>query len=119
MTEQAKKYDENKPLLLTWPRSFLVIGMVSSLGKAKYGKDTNYLMGDTLGVQRPLEAAMRHIMQFMSGQTNDNESGLCHLAHAACSILMSLEIFLSRPEKDDRFYTTEWHYENCKPTKES
>ena len=104
---EAKKFDGGKPLLATWPRAMLLIGKVSALGKVKYGHDMNYVMGDTLGTQRPLEAGLRHIYQFLAGETYDDESDVCHLAHAACEILMSLEIFLSRPDADTRVYKSE------------
>ena len=38
-----------------------------------------------------LAAAMRHIVSFAKGQEEDPESGLHHLAHAACCLLFILE----------------------------
>jgi hypothetical protein len=91
----------------------LYIGTISYDGKVKYKHDQNYLMGDTLGTARAIEAGLRHIYQFLAGETYDKESGKNHLGHAACEVLMALEIFLSRPDRDTRFYTTPWDYEEA------
>ncbi len=52
---------------------------------------------------RPLAAAMRHIMAFNDGEDKDPESGLSHLAHAACCIMFLLEFEKTHPELDDRY----------------
>lgn len=36
------------------------------------------------------DAALRHFTSWLSGERNDPESGLSHLAHAACNILILL-----------------------------
>ena len=52
---------------------------------------------------RPLSAAMRHITAFNAGEDKDPESGLSHLAHAACCIMFLLEFEKTRKELDDRY----------------
>jgi hypothetical protein len=48
------------------------------------------------GHARYVDAALRHLHAYASGEANDPESGLPHLAHAACSVLFALEL---RPVK--------------------
>jgi hypothetical protein len=50
---------------------------------------------------------MRHIMAFNDGEDKDPESGLSHLAHAACCIMFLLEFEKTHQELDDRFKPTE------------
>ena len=52
---------------------------------------------------RPLSAAMRHITAFNAGEDKDPESGLSHLAHAACCIMFLLEFEKTHKELDDRY----------------
>ena len=44
------------------------------------------------GHDRYVAAALRHLHAHAGGETLDEESGLPHLAHAACSILFALEL---------------------------
>ena len=60
-------------------------------------------MARRLCLVRPLAAAMRHIMAFNDGEDKDPESGLSHLAHAACCIMFLLEFEKTHPELDDRY----------------
>jgi hypothetical protein len=52
---------------------------------------------------RPLAAAMRHLTAFNDGEDKDPESGLSHLAHAACCIMFLLEFEKTHKELDDRY----------------
>ena len=51
---------------------------------------------------RVFSAAMRHLFAWLSGQDKDSETGLSHLAHAACCIMFLLEFAVTKPELDDR-----------------
>jgi len=42
--------------------------------------------------KRYFDAALRHIIAWHGGEINDPESGLPHLAHAACCVLFLLEL---------------------------
>lgn len=53
-------------------------------------------------VTRSCAAALRHIFLFLSGETNDEESGLSHLAHAICDLEHAVYDMKYRPENDDR-----------------
>ena len=112
---EATKFDAGKPLLATWPRAMLLVGAISALGKAKYKDDCNFLFGDSLGTKRTAEAALRHIYQYLSGETYDDESSKHHIAHAICELLMLLEIELSVPQGDTRYHKTPQTITGTKP----
>ena len=69
-------------------------------GAAKYSE------GNWKGVEpvRYKDAAMRHLVAYMNGEKNDEESGLPHLAHLACCVLFLLwqekrsEVAIKPPE---------------------
>lgn len=51
---------------------------------------------------RYFAAALRHLFAYAKGEDRDPESGLRHLAHAACSVLFLLEADVSNLGEDDR-----------------
>jgi formamidopyrimidine-DNA glycosylase len=56
-------------------------------------------------VRKVLAAALRHIYAHLRGETLDKESGLAHLAHAGCAVMMGAWLY-RHPEaqkEDDRF----------------
>ena len=82
------------------PRSALLAeALVLDYGAKKYGRD-NWRNG--LKFSRALDAALRHILAFNSGEDNDPETGLSHLAHARCNLAFLLEYLTTHPELDDR-----------------
>lgn len=70
----------------------------------KYGADKyaarNWEKGLAWG--RLLAAALRHLAAWGRGQNNDPESGLPHLSHAACCVLMLLALSRRGVGADDR-----------------
>ena len=48
-----------------------------------------------------VEAAWRHILEHLEGRLDDGESGELHLAHAATSLLMAIEIIETNKEKEN------------------
>ncbi len=58
-------------------------------GKKKYGSWTGW-HGIPNGGERLFESAMRHGIEYALGNRIDPESGLHHLAHMACDVLMVL-----------------------------
>jgi hypothetical protein len=97
---QGSKNDVGKVQLDLLPRIALVkIARVLEHGATKYGR-LNYQKG--LAWRRCAGAALRHLFSWISGETNDPESGLNHLAHCACSLMFLLEYETTRPELDDR-----------------
>ena len=102
------KFDNNKPSLSLIPnKPLLEIARVLDFGSRKYSAH-NWREG--IEQDRLLSAALRHIYANNEGETVDAESGLNHLAHAACCILFALEEQL-RPESykafDNRFDATQ------------
>ena len=83
------KFDLGKPRMsLLSADALLEIGKVAGLGAAKYG-DHNWRNG--MKWSRLLDAAQRHILSWQNGQTNDEESSVSHLAHAAWNLMALLE----------------------------
>ena len=97
----ALKFDQNKlPLNLLSTEAMNQTAAVLAFGAQKYAAH-NWRAGFTWS--RPLAAAMRHITAFNDGEDRDPESGLSHLAHAACCIMFLLEFEKTHPHLDDRY----------------
>jgi hypothetical protein len=93
------KHDEGKDTWSVMPWGALREALkVMQFGWHKYGRDNWKRVNN--GKERFTEAAMRHLIAAMDGEDNDAESGLPHLAHAACSVLFAL-YFKNRYEKGD------------------
>lgn len=97
----ALKFDEGKlPLHLLSTEAMNQTAAVLAFGADKYAEH-NWRKG--FAWSRPLAAAMRHITAFNAGEDKDPESGLSHLAHAACCIMFLLEFEKTHRELDDRY----------------
>ena len=84
----ATKNDSGKdPWHLLPFDALLVVVQVLRHGAATYG-DRNWETG--LDYSRCFSAAMRHLTAWWAGEDNDPETGLSHLAHAACCLLFLL-----------------------------
>ena len=85
------KADQGKPgwHLLPWLAAELVV-KVLDYGAKKYAPDNWRKVTDA--ETRYWDAALRHLTAWARGEKLDPESGLPHLAHAACSILFLLEL---------------------------
>jgi len=100
-TGTALKFDDGKlPLHLLSTEAMNQTAAVLAFGAKKYAEH-NWRKGFVWS--RPLSAAMRHITAFNAGEDKDPESGLSHLAHAACCIMFLLEFEKTRKELDDRY----------------
>lgn len=100
-TGSALKFDSGKlPLHLLSTEAMNQTAAVLAFGADKYAEH-NWRKGFVWS--RPLSAAMRHITAFNAGEDKDPESGLSHLAHAACCIMFLLEFEKTRKELDDRY----------------
>lgn len=98
---QGVKHDNGKPDLSMISLELVEeVAKVRMFGAKKYARD-NWKKG--FNVTRSLAAALRHIFAFLSGETNDPESGLPHLAHAVCSIEHAIYTMKHKPELDDRY----------------
>ena len=90
-TPGAWKDDAGKVRLDLLP--FLALEDVARVlehGAAKYSEQGWREVPD--GRARYLAATLRHLSAHMRGEVKDPESGLPHLAHAACSLLFALEL---------------------------
>ena len=97
----AMKFDTDKlPVNLLSSEALLQTAAVLKFGADKYHAHN---WRDGFAWSRPLAAAMRHIMAYNDGEDKDPESGLSHLAHAACCIMFLLEFEKTHPELDDRY----------------
>lgn len=89
-----------KPPLAYVPlRALWETGKVMGLGAEKY---TPYNWAGGIRYTRLISAAMRHIVQFACGDDLDEETGISHIIHAICSLMMLHEMYLDRPDLDDR-----------------
>lgn len=64
------------------------VAEVSTFGAEKYGENT----WQEVEIERYRDAFFRHLLDWMSGEEYDDESGLKSLAHAAWNILAILEL---------------------------
>jgi hypothetical protein len=92
------KLDSGKRRLsLIEPKFIQTLGDVITFGAEKYAPGNWRLCEDT---SRYKDALLRHIYAYLSGEQQDQETSLSHLAHAACN-LMFLQYFdnLKKEEK--------------------
>lgn len=90
------KYDAKKPRFdLVPPTALLEVARVMTYGAQKYGND-NYLKGEMIAPARLIAACMRHVNAALRDEATDPETGLLHLAHAAASLLMAVEVIERR-----------------------
>ena len=76
------------------------VSSVFMFGASKY-QEYNYRGG--FKYSRLFNASLRHLFAFWKGENNDKESGLPHLAHAVCCILMLLQNILESKGTDNRY----------------
>lgn len=109
----AKKFDEGKPRYdLIPPLAVEAAAQVFGFGAAKYG-DRNWEQGLDFG--RLKGALHRHVEAWWMGEEDDPESGLPHLGHAMCCLMMlteealngnyELDVIDDRPATDRRTRT--------------
>ncbi|WP_266156768.1 dATP/dGTP diphosphohydrolase domain-containing protein [Dyella silvatica] len=72
---------------------------VFDYGRKKYA-EWNWAKG--MPWSAPMACAIRHCLAILDGEENDPESGLPHLAHVKCNLLMLLTFTGTYPEGDDR-----------------
>ena len=94
---QGRKNDAGKPRLdLLPPKAILAIGEVMTYGAAKYGP--NNWQG--VAPERYTAALLRHLMAYMDGQEQDEESGLPHLWHVLTNAALAVAITERRREEE-------------------
>jgi hypothetical protein len=89
--DQSAKADAGKPdLTLVPPQILFEIEKVRAYGTAKYGDRDNW---KKVSLERYWQATLRHILASWSDVgAVDTESGLKHIAHAACNLAFIFEI---------------------------
>lgn len=88
------KYDDGKPrmdlLLSGCPNALEQVAQILTFGAQKYAAHSWQTVPQ--GEERYLAALLRHLTAHSKGEKNDPESGMSHLAHAACNTLFILEL---------------------------
>lgn len=90
--------DPRKPPLSLVTRTFIwAVAQVLGVGASKYSRG-NWARG--MSYSQTIDGVLRHVTAWMSGETYDPETGLNHLAHAACG-LMFIVTFQEGPRADE------------------
>jgi hypothetical protein len=98
-----KKFDVGKAEMhLLPPEALLGAAAVMGYGAKKYAAH-NWRKATTWN--RYYDAAMRHLVAWQTGEDLDPESGLPHLDHALCCLLMLSSLEKSKLGEDDRWRT--------------
>jgi hypothetical protein len=87
MDTKFKKFDNGKcDYSLLEPLVVDLYCKVAQMGAAKYSRDNwkNMTLEDE---NRIMGALLRHLMAYKSGELNDQESGLSHLAHVIWNVV--------------------------------
>lgn len=101
ITVGGTKHDSGKPDLSLVPRVALEeIAKALMHGEKKYGR-YNFLKG--FDSNRLIAATLRHVYAWNSGEDNDPESGLSHIAHALAGLSMLLDCQRVGTLTDGRF----------------
>lgn len=101
VSRSGTKNDTNKPPISLLDRDFLEgAAQVMAFGANKYDR-YNWTLG--IKYSRLIDAAMRHIIAYYSGEDIDPESGLPHIDHAAANLNMLRGMMRLHPEMDDRY----------------
>jgi len=83
---EGKHFDDGKPRVdLISPAALIALGNVLGYGAKKYG-DKNWLGG--IAWTKLYGSALRHLIAWRAGTDQDPESGLPHLDHALCNVMM-------------------------------
>lgn len=93
--------DINKPRISLLPYELVwETAKAMSYGAKKYST-WNYREG--IDVLFLIDAAQRHIIQFVNGEDVDEESQTHHLGNAASNLGMALWMCYNKPERDNRW----------------
>jgi hypothetical protein len=99
--ELGVKFDSNKPQWSLLPFEALeeVVEVLTS-GAQKYAPDNWKYVPNADA--RYMDAAFRHMAQYMQGEQHDEETGNNHLAHAVCCLLFKL--WFDRQQEKEELY---------------
>lgn len=100
MLAEGRKDDGGKmPMELIAPELMVALSQVLRFGAEKYAP-RNWEKG--MDWSRVYGAAQRHMWAWWARQDTDEETGLSHLAHAACCVMFLLAYEERKAGKDDR-----------------
>jgi hypothetical protein len=100
-TTGGTKHDAHKPDLSLVPLVAIEqLAQALMYGEKKYGR-YNYTKG--FNSNRLIAATLRHVHAWNSGEDNDKESGLSHIAHALAGLSMLLDCQRVGTLTDGRF----------------
>jgi predicted HAD superfamily Cof-like phosphohydrolase len=95
---EGVKHDQGKPRMELLPLDALTeVARVLTFGAVKYGPDNWRRLADLQ--PRYAGALLRHLAAWQRGEADDPETGLPHLAHAACCALFMLGDHVARSAK--------------------
>lgn len=103
---EGKKYDGAKApigrgFLAYFPQAIQLVAEVSKFGATKYDvpyEEKNWRFVDQ-GELRYRDAAARHLLAELGGDSVDDESGLLHMAHAAWDLLAAIELTIDKAKQ--------------------
>jgi len=104
--EKGLRYDSNKLGYHLLPvRALAEVAAVLDYGKNKYSSESydatdNWRKG--LSWRATVGSLLRHSFAFLRGEDRDPESGLLHMAHAACNALFLIHFSVTNGGTDDR-----------------
>lgn len=86
----GEKLDDGKPIMAAIPPfAEIEVAKVLAFGAKKYSRGNWSLLPNLQ--TRYMDAALRHLNAVRRGEVADDESGLHHLAHAACCVMFMLD----------------------------
>lgn len=98
------KQDNNKPQVSLIPSEAIIeMAKAFTYGAQKYSAH-NFKLG--IKYSRLIDAALRHLLAFNSGEDIDSESNNNHLGHALASMAMLTYMYHNRTDLDDRYKET-------------
>lgn len=98
---KAVKFDEGRPAFHLLDFAALQdVAWVLTFGAKKY-EPNNWRLG--MNWSRCFRACLSHLFAWWRGEDRDPESGLPHLAHAACSIMFLQSYERNKRGTDDRY----------------
>lgn len=96
------KHDSLKSRLdLLPPRAIELVGIVLRHGALKYAEHN---WKNCQNPEQYVGAALRHLMRHLDREVMDPESKFLHLAHAACSVLFALDLFVRLEHNNEMAY---------------
>lgn len=104
LTDSATKHDAEKiKMELLPPLALEEIAKVLTAGSKKY-EPWNWTKG--FKWSRLVGSTLRHLMDWSRGVDKDPETGISHLAHAACNLLFLIHFEVTKTGLDDRHKVT-------------